>query len=64
MAVVSLTWYQYRGNMTTMANVFETVAIMIASAKVFQWTNEEVGLLLSAILNCKTSRLEENMNWE
>lgn len=46
------------------ANIFETVAIMMASTKVFQSTNEEVGLLLSAILNCKTSRLAENVNWE
>ncbi|XP_056894315.1 transcription factor 3b isoform X2 [Takifugu flavidus] len=37
---------------------------MMVSAKVFQWTNEEVGLLLLAILNCKTSRLAENVNWE
>lgn len=41
-------------SVTTTMNIFTTTAVLMATARVFQWTNDEVELLLQAYLNLKT----------
>lgn len=36
----------------------------MASTLTFVWTDEEVGLLLQVTLNYKTTKFQENIDWE